>query len=132
MIVLFAIVPLRAEDNSPKMMTSSPTAKLYRVDEGLFDIKLGEVLDLTDRKVLFSFPAQSDDNKREYIRKNQAIKLSINSGPAYIEVGKRLDLKRMGETRAIFDDKSECYMDLIGLAIPKGAPVIATFRFQCD
>lgn len=132
--------PLKAEGNAPKMktssptakkmITSSPTAKLYRVDEGIFDIKLGQVLDLTDRKVLMAFSNTMSGNTREAIKKNQSFRVLFNSRQSSFSIGRRLDLKY--EFKEIFKDKDECYLDLIGIATPKGAPVIATFRFHCE
>lgn len=119
--------PLKAEGNASKMMTSSPTAKLYRVDEGIFDIKLGDVIDLTDRKVIFSFPVRR--NARAEL-KTKRINIDINSRGFYLDIGKRLDIKDY--FREIFKDKDECYIDLIGVANPKGAPAIATLRFHCE
>jgi hypothetical protein len=122
--------PLKAEGNTPKMMTSSPTAKLYRVDEGIFDIKLGQVLDLTDRKVLMAFSTTMSGNNRTEIKRNQSFWVSFNSSSVSFSLGKRLNLK--SKFNDIFKDKDECYLDLIGIATPKGAPVIATFRFHCE
>ncbi len=122
--------PLKAEGNAPKMKTSSPTAQLYRVDEGIFDIKLGQVLDLTDRKVLMAFSNTISGNTREAIKKYQSFRVLFNSSAVSFSLGQRLNLK--SKFNDIFKDKDECYLDLIGIATPKGAPVIATFRFHCE
>ena len=58
---------LKAEDKTPKIKSSSPTAKLYRVDEGLFDIRLGDVLDITDNKILMAFPKNEQFSEKTMV-----------------------------------------------------------------
>lgn len=118
-----------AAQQPPKQVTASPTATLYRVDEGMFDIRRGQSLDLTDRKVLLSFPASStpiDATKK-------SIWLALLGHEFIVSPGQRFDLKNNSILkRETFADKTECYFDLIDVAVPKGAPPVATLRFECN
>ena len=122
-----------------KHKSSSPIAKpykvaasveLYRVDGGIFDFKVGEVMDLTDRKVLFSFPATDNSNTRKYLEERKEPCFHINSQTFCRKLGTRLDIKSYFSK--IFKDKDTCFLDVIGLTLPKGAPAIATLRFYCE
>ncbi|MEQ1697381.1 MAG: hypothetical protein ABL901_16235 [Hyphomicrobiaceae bacterium] len=113
---------------APKQTTSSPTATLYRVDEGMFDIKRGQSIDLTDRKVLMTFTLDQHGNMAE----TKNINISFNGQSGYWAPGQRIDMRNWGQLAKIFKDKSVCFLDYIDLAIPKGAQPIATFRFECN
>ena len=133
LIFFHGALSLKAENKAPKTKTSSPTAQLYRVDEGLFDIRLGDVLDLTDNKILMAFPV--DRNSREAMVENKSIKIKINNISFGFTPGQRLNFKGSGYANYIdkyFKDYSECFIDLIGVTVPKGAPAIATFRLHCE
>lgn len=131
--------PVVAETAAPKQKTASPTATLYRVDEGVFDLQQGDVIDLTDRKVTLHF-VNKQDQKRAV--EEQTIDVTINADYSKtwnLQVGHRFDFKNgyknYGIARPggiIMKDKTKCYLDLIKVTVPKGAPMIATFRFECD
>jgi hypothetical protein len=102
-------------------------AKLYRVEEGVFELRGGKSIDLTDRQVLLTLMPPQD------ARANQPGRFLISlSGQRFmVTVGQRLDLKHYGTTRKVFADKDECYLDVIDFVAPKGAPATATFRINC-
>jgi hypothetical protein len=102
-------------------------AKLYRVQEGVFDLRGGKSMDLTDRRVLLTLPAIQDSHLMEQGR----FWISLNGQRSIVTVGARVDLKRQPQTRKTFDDKDECYLDVIDYVAPKGAPATATFRLSC-
>lgn len=111
-------------------MTSSPTAVLYRVDEGMFDLRRGQSIDLTDRKVLLAIPLQQSPTLAE----TKAINFTLNGQSYFLKPGERLNLKNVYTEGIgkIFADKTVCYFDLIDVAVPKGAQPVATFRFECN
>jgi hypothetical protein len=102
-------------------------AKLYRVEEGVFELRAGKSIDLTDRQVLLTLMPMQD------ARVNQQGRFTIAlSGQRYmVMIGQRVDLKHFGTTRKVFADKDECYLDVIDFVAPKGAPATATFRINC-
>lgn len=102
-------------------------AKLYRVDEGVFELRVGKSMDLTNRQVLLSIPVQQDD--RMFAQGRFAIGLS--GLRLTVVVGQRLDLKRYPNTKKALSDKDECFLDVLDFVAPKGAPGTATFRLSC-
>lgn len=117
-----------AANSAPKQVTSSVTATLYRIDEGMFDLRHGQSIDLTDRKVLLTFTVSQNASLLE----SKHIYLAINGTSQEMTPGRRLNLKTTNPFTKIFADKAECYLDLIDVAMPKGAPMVATFRFECS
>jgi hypothetical protein len=103
--------------SSPEAKLQSSTsveAKLFRVDEGIFELKHGRMIDITDKKVLFQFTG-GDGPERIYMK--------VNGGSTGMSVGGRFSFKNFG---------ADCFMDLIDLVQPKGAPETATFRLVCN
>jgi len=102
-----------------------PIAKLMRVDEGVFELEIGKTIDVTDRKILLSIRISSGHRKECCI-------ITLNGERAsWRAVGSRLDLKKERSTSKYVEDKDVCYIDVIDIARPKGAPGIATFRLHC-
>lgn len=110
--------------------SSSVTAMLYRVDGGLFDLYRGQSIDLTDRKVLLTITLDQQTNLAEA----KQLLLSINGIRISLVPGQRFDFKSgsYSSLAKIFSDKTACYIDLIDVAVPKGAQPVATFRFECE
>lgn len=135
--VAFA-APTLAETPAPKQKSSSPTATLYRVDEGVFELRQGEMIDLTDRKVTLHFAKKQNV---ELAQEQQIISVNISADYSHtwdLEVGHRFDFKNGYKNYGIakpggilMKDKAKCFLDLVDVAVPKGAPMIATFRFEC-
>lgn len=97
------------------------------VKNGVFTLKVGESVDVTDRGVLLSLrriSTDSSDNVRGVI-------FTINGSGGSYSVGVRRNLKTERSTRGIFKDLSSCTVDLVSAAAPKGAPASATFRLAC-
>ena len=120
-----------AQQQAPKQKSGTPTATLYRVDGGMFDMREGDIIDLTDRKILLKLiPMDRND-----LEKSKRIKLQVTGSgsrqPA-LTVGDRLDLHKTDAASELLKDKKVCYLDLIGLTVPKAVPYIATFRFVCE
>lgn len=101
-----------------------PTAKLMRVDEGVFELEFGKTIDLTDRKILLSIGYRGS-------RKECCI-LRINGKNMYFNgAGTRLDFKRERHIAPFVEDKSVCFLDVVDIALPRGTNGIATFRLHC-
>ena len=117
---------------SPAPRSSAATATILpQVDgNGVFDLKLGQSIDLTDRKVLLSFPNESSNNANS-LQDSHIISFKINGTLNTAGQGKRINLKELYETKKQFADMSECFMDFIDVVTPKGAPPVATFRLSC-
>lgn len=127
------VTSAEAEATAPKQKSASTTATLYRVDDGLFDLRAGEVIDLTDRKILLSFLKNSP---REQAEEYNQIRVNIAAGEQLsadqpMAVGRRFNLKADYASK-LLKDKNSCFLDLVSVAIPKGAPMVATFRFSCE
>lgn len=119
-----------AQSPPPEKLSASPTATLYRVDEGLFDLKVGQSIDLTDRKILLHFNGGWNQSRENLEQKY--ISLSISGRTDAIRPGNRWNLKNIYELQKTLNDKDQCFLDLIDVLVPKGAQAIATFRFSCD
>ncbi len=109
-----------------------PAGKLMRVDEGVFDLKIGRTIDLTNRRMLLSI---------RYGREQKCCRLTINGmtpqgneviGDYNWSIGSRIDLKEMESTEEFVQDKNRCFLDIVDIVDPKGAPGTATFRLFCQ
>lgn len=96
---------------------------LYRVEEGVFQLREGGVIDLTDRALLMAFRIG-----------RRCPEVLVNGNDACIEVGKRFDLKWRHapfHLDNLFSDKRRCFLDVVAITSPKGADATATFRLHC-
>ena len=101
-----------------------PVAQLMRVDEGVFELEIGKTIDLTDRKILLAI--------RPYGTRNACCELTLNGITASRpEAGLRINLKDLRSTATFVEDKEICVLDVVDIALPKGARGIATFRLHC-
>jgi len=109
-----------------------PAGKLMRVDEGVFDLKIGRTIDLTNRRMLLSI---------RYGREQKCCRLTINGmtpqggeviGDYNWSIGSRIDLKVMESTEEFVQDKNRCFLDIVDIVDPTGAPGTATFRLFCQ
>jgi hypothetical protein len=98
-------------------------AELYRVEDGVFKLKEGKTIDITDKFLLLAFR-----------RGKKCFEITLNGGHDCIDIGKRIDLKipyvpfSLGN---IFEDRKQCFLDVVGIDAPKGANAEATFRLHC-
>ena len=99
-----------------------PVGQLFRVDEGVFDLRIGQTIDLTNRKLLLSMQ----------IYNKSCCNMTINGERvSRWQVGSRIDLKRFRGTKEAVQDRDQCFLDVVDLVLPKGAPGVATFRLHC-
>lgn len=100
-----------------------PVAQLMRVDEGVFELEVGKTIDLTDRKILLGVVKRS----------NECCIITLNGDTikTHSFVGKRFNLKRERSSASFVKDKDVCVLDVVDVALPKGAPGIFTFRLHC-
>lgn len=99
-----------------------PAAKLYRVDDGVFEIEMGKPIDLTNRRILLWIGPHRDG----------CCDLTLNGQRfAPWQAGSRLNLKEIPWTRQHVADRAECYLDIIEVVVPKGGKSTATFRLHC-
>lgn len=101
-----------------------PVSQLMRVDEGVFELEVGKTIDLTDRKLLLGI---------SYRRRRECCNLTLNGDTikTHSFVGKRFNLKRERSSASFVQDKDVCFLDVVDVALPKGAPGIFTFRLHC-
>jgi len=100
------------------------------VTEGVFDLRLGEATDLTDRRVLLTFPR--NNNRPEDVASRDYIVLVINGREmGGVSPGRRINLKGLDAVGKTFNDMAECYLDLLRLTVPKGGSPVAQLRFHC-
>jgi len=112
-----------------------PAGKLMRVDEGLFTIKFGETIDLTNRRLLLTIkngPVWGEDGRKccQIAVSGQIITGQWAEAPNAL-IGKRIDLKRLKSTSSYVEDKERCFVDVVDVVDRKGAPGTATFRLFC-
>ncbi len=126
-----ASVPAKlVESHRAKLILSaSKPATLMRVDDGVFALRFNSSIDLTDRKILLSFP-QDGNNGRQNWSKGSFV-IYLNGDSHWVRLGTRLDLKRGSRTQGFVADKEVCVLDVTNFVAPKGSPPVATFRLHC-
>ncbi|HRY02145.1 MAG TPA: hypothetical protein P5256_03405 [Beijerinckiaceae bacterium] len=97
--------------------------------DGMFGLKLGQSIDLTDRKVLMTFPRNGYNTASNFDKKFVSIK--FNGSDFGMTQGNRLNLKDFNPTSKQFASMRECFIDFIDISAPSGATPVATFRFEC-
>lgn len=103
-----------------------PPAEFYRVDDGVFALRPGMSVDLTNRKILLTFNADP-----RYLKDETSFYVLIAGGSERLKAGDRVDLKRLRATAEAIKDKAECFLDVVSYVKPQGAPPTATFRLSC-
>lgn len=96
----------------------------------MFEILVDGTIDLTDRRIFLSIRPYRDwatapKKCCNLLLNGQNTSLGIDP------VGKRFDLKQLRETQQFVADKEQCFLDVVDVVKPKGAPWIATFRLHC-
>ena len=110
----------------PANAIAVPAAEFYRVDEGVFALRPGMSIDLTDRKILLNFR-----EKWQAGREADRFYIALNGNSDVVKAGDRIDLKRERATRDAVTDKGSCFLDVVAFVAPTGAPPTATFRVSC-
>ncbi len=98
-------------------------AELYRIEDGVFQLREGKTIDLTDRFLLLAFQ-----------QGKKCFEITLNGRRSCIEVGNRFDLKRKHASFRLgdlFQDKNRCFLDVVEISAPKGADATAIFRLHC-
>lgn len=122
-----AASPAAAQDGSAPATiqgSASAPATLMRVDDGVFDLVENGTLDLTGKRILLGF------FRNERCR-DSGVDVRLNGRRDCVEVGERIDLKRNSATRDFVGDRENCFLDIVRIVAPKGAPATATFRLYC-
>ena len=99
----------------------APARLMAIIGDGVFEMRPGKSLDLTKSQILMTFV-------REW---NEEVFLKIAGTEHRMKVGDRLDLKHFGATTHQLQARDSCFLDLVEVVLPKGAPANATFRFSC-
>lgn len=98
-------------------------AELWRVNQGLFALSVGQSIDVSDRHLLLAL--------REG---NGCLEIMLNGRGSCIETGSRIDLTWQSTPFVLgdlFADKARCFIDVVRIDQAKGAETSATFRFYC-
>ncbi len=128
---MFPPVSASANSAKPAVFMATPEAKQYlvpvaqlmRVDEGVFELEIGKAIDLTDRKILLS---------AHHRRKRDGADIKLNGKTVRgVTAGYRVNLKSVRSTAGFVQDKEVCFVDVVDVALPKGASGIVTFRLHC-
>lgn len=98
-------------------------AELWRVDQGLFALSVGQSIDVSDRHLLLTL--------REGRR---CLEIWMNGRDACVETGAHFDLTwehAPFHLDDLFADKERCFLDVVSVDQAKGAETSVTFRFYC-
>ena len=127
--LLGAVLAFGSHYGATAQTTAVPQAELFMVKKGVFTLKQGQSIDLTDRSILLHL-REVAGNAGEPVR---GISITISGyGGGQYSVGHRWDLKQWQSTRDILKDLRSCFLDVVSAAKPQGAPPTATFRLLCD
>ncbi len=102
-----------------------PGLDFIQVNEGVFDLRLDEVVDLTDRSVLLALVRDR--------RGKLAVRINGSIDP--VTVGERYDLTQPFAPfflESTFADKRRCHLDILAVSDPAGGVPSATFRLLCE
>lgn len=110
-----------------------PPAMLMMVKDGVFELPLGKSMDMTDRKILLSFPSSQSyiDRNTGQFREGRFV-ISLNGDNESVNGGSRIDLKKFRATQSFVDDMDVCVLDIVELIQAKGASARAIFRLHCQ
>lgn len=132
-VVLSTVALLSGTSTVHSQPCDGSKGKLFRVNEGIFELIEGKVIDLTDRKILLSMPLEQ---YHPAIQERKEIKIKINGNwNKTVKVGERIDILGGAHTYGFKDsvrNLRKCLLDVIDVLDPKGAPVQATFRLDCN
>lgn len=120
--ILLCVVGITAASAQQSPPIPVGNAKLFRVDEGVFEIEFGKPIDLTNRRILLWIGPNRDG----------CCDLTLN-GQRFSpwQTGSRLNLKDINSTKQHVADRDQCYLDIIEVVNPKGGKGTATFRLHC-
>lgn len=110
-----------------------PNGLLMMVKEGVFELAHGKSIDVTDRKILVSFPKTNsyfDKQTGEFKGGNFFVSINGDTEPA--QAGRRFDLKKMRSTSKFVADTDVCMLDVVELIEAKGTAARAVMRINCE
>lgn len=102
---------------------------LYRVDEGVFQLREGQSVDLTDKRLMFTFGIQKcrDGKPCAWCRFRWRAFDCQASDHFDFKSGRQYHY----QTRKMFAETSECFLDIVSITIVRGAPATGVFRLFC-
>jgi len=104
-------------------------ALLHRVEGGVFQLKVGSSMDLTENKVLLTFRSLYGFERRPEEKK---ILITLNGDSELVMPGHRVNLLKHKQSAKSLEGYSTCFLDYVSLITPKGVPATATFRLHCE
>lgn len=124
---LFLIVIFDVDSALPQ--TRVQPGELFMVKKGVFTLKVGQSIDLTDRGILLNLQnlRRGPDDKVDRVTFTLNGRFIRDARP-----GHRTNLKERSETRDFLKDIRACFLDLVSAVAPRGASARATFRLLCD
>ena len=126
LVVPWNVAPLSAQ-KLPAGAVPVPPAEFYRIDEGVFALRPGMSVDLTDRKILLTMRQDWQSGRQDTTH----FQYNLNGRRSRAQAGDRIDLKSNRATRDAVADKGSCFVDVVAFVAPRGAPPTATFRLSC-
>lgn len=121
--------PAELHDVQNAMLHKVKDALLHRVEAGVFQLKVGHSMDLTENKVLLTFRSLYGFERRPEEKK---ILITLNGDSELLMPGHRVDLLKHKQSAKSLEGYSTCFLDYVGLITPKGVPATATFRLHCE
>ena len=125
-LLIGALLPAAAAAQSG---SGNAPAALQMVTKGVFTLREGQSMDLTDRGVLLHvrrIPGNAGEQPT-------GVNYTINgAGRGISSIGSRLDLKKSRTSEAFLKDVRVCVLDLVSAAKPVGGAASATFRLMCE
>jgi hypothetical protein len=125
-LLIGALFPVSAVAQSGP---ANAPAALQMVTKGVFTLREGQSMDLTDRGILLNL-RRVPGNPGE---QPEGAAYTINGqGGGNSRLGSRLDLKKYRASEAFLKDVRVCVLDLVSAAKPVGGSGSATFRLMCE
>jgi hypothetical protein len=115
------------ESTSALAQKPNAPAELMAVTKGVFTLKVGQSIDLTDRGILLHLSRVNADSSDRIT----GVAFTINGSGGSYSVGVRRDLKTERSTMDFVKDLRSCFLDLVSAIAPQGGPASATFRLLC-
>ncbi|MEO1693865.1 MAG: hypothetical protein AAFR55_01340 [Pseudomonadota bacterium] len=123
-IVMLGATTAQAQTAVPAAQaTGVAPAPHYRVDEGVFGMRPGQSIDLTDRQILLTFVGVN--------QRANGLTIRLNGARRTAYVGERIDFLKDRRMRDIVQGMGRCYLDVLNLRTARGAPPTASFRINC-
>lgn len=125
-------------------------SQFREVTEGVFQLRVGQSMDLTDQQILLSMVGRKWryfdhemikctrlDNRRTFEHtsadfiNDRLFHIEIDGINACVKTGQRIDLKSLPSATAAVKAKERCLLDVVGFDFPNPNTSTATFRLTC-